>query len=519
MLTRRRWMEMAGSAIVAPLFRSEAQSSEATSGGGRRPNILLLMVDQFRADCLGSDGNKVIRTPHLDRLAREGARFSAACSSTPTCTPARTALLTGLSPWHHGMIGYGEVSGNYPIKMPQAIRDAGYYTFGIGKMHWSPQRALNGFHGVLLDESGRRQSPDFISDYHQWFARQAPGKDPNATGLGWNDHRSRPYVLPEELHPTFWTAQMAADFVGHYDRTDPFFLKVSFARPHSPYDPPPRFWEMYREQDMPARVIGDWAGRNAPVQQPFTNDLWHGDLGDEQVRRSRRGYYGSITFLDEQIGRILQALERRGVLDNTLILFTADHGDMLGDHHLWRKSYAYQSSARIPFLVRCPKGWLPEARCGVTLRQPVELRDVLPTFLDAAGSRVPDQLDGRSILPLLKGQASGWREWIDLEHDICYDRSNHWNALTDGRWKYVFHACDGREQLFNLQQDPGEIRDLAAHPASAGDLAAWRQRMVDHFKERGERFVKAGRLVVRPESMLYSPRYPGTPKPRRAARS
>ncbi|MBN1346056.1 MAG: arylsulfatase [Phycisphaerae bacterium] len=511
-MDRREFLRASGGAIGAGALSLASGTAQGIPSSARRPNILYLMADQFRGDCLGCDGNRVVRTPNLDRIARQGARFSSGYSSTPTCTPARSALLTGLSPWHHGMIGYGRVSNRYPFKLPQALRDAGYYTFGIGKMHWHPQKTLNGFHGTLVDESGRRETPDFVSDYHLWFEKQAPGKDPNVTGIGWNDHRARVYALPEELHPTHWTGQMAVDFIEKYDRSEPFLLKVSFARPHSPYDPPKRFMEMYREDDMPAPRIGKWADRYAPVDQPLNNSLWHGDLGLEQTRRSRRGYYGSVSFIDEQIGRILAAIEKRGMLENTFIIFTADHGDMTGDHHLWRKSYAYEASARIPYLTRWPKGMGMDDRRGQSIAQPVELRDILPTFLEVARAKAPSHLDGKSWLPLLRGQTSGWRDWIDLEHDVCYSPKNHWNALTDGKQKYVFHAFDGREQLFDLRNDPGEINDLASEAKHAESLKTWRQRMVEHFAERGEPFVRNGKLLERPRRILYSPHYPGAPK-------
>jgi len=508
-MKRRVFLKAAGGVLAAPLLGVGCQAVRDSERTGGRPNILLLMADQHRGDCLGCDGNHVIRTPNLDRLAREGARFSSGYSSTPTCTPARSALLTGLSPWHHGMLGYGRVSNLYRVKMPRAIRDAGYHTFGIGKMHWHPQKTLNGFHGTLVDESGRRETLGFISDYHRWFSEQAPGLDPDATGIGWNDYRARASVLPEELHPTSWTARMAVDFIEGYEKREPFFLKVSFARPHSPYDPPQRFMDSYDEGRMPAPAIGDWAGKHASVEKPVRTNLWHGDPGIDQVRRSRRGYYGSVSFLDERIGTILDALERRGMLRNTFIIYVADHGDMTGDHHLWRKSYAYEASARIPYLVRWPESMNLAGRRGRTIREPVELRDVLPTFLHAAGAAVPEGLDGRSLIPLIEGGASGWREAIDLEHDVCYSKDNHWNALTDGREKYIFHARDGSEQLFDLESDPGERHDLAGDEAARARLADWRIRMRDHLAERGPAFVLDGKLVRRPDRMLYSPRYPG----------
>ena len=134
-----------------------------------RPHILLIMTDQQRGDALGCMGNKAVRSPHLDRLAQEGVLFVNGYSSTPSSTPARAGLLTGMSPWHHGMLGYGQVSETYRYEMPRMLRDLGYYTMGIGKMHWAPQTNLHGFHATLLDESGRVESKDFISDYRKWF--------------------------------------------------------------------------------------------------------------------------------------------------------------------------------------------------------------------------------------------------------------------------------------------------------------------------------------------------------------
>lgn len=481
----------------------------AIHGGttGPKANILFLMTDQHRADCLGCAGNKIIRTPNLDSVAADGVRFSNACTSTPSCTPARAAILTGLSPWHHGMLGYGRIAGRYPFEMPQAMRDAGYYLFGIGKMHWYPQKKLRGYHGLLVDESGRVETPGFVSDYRRWFKEQAPDLNPDATGIGWNEYRAKPYALPERLHPTVWTADRAVEFLDKYDRSEPFFLKVSFARPHSPYDPPQRFMGMYRAEDMPASVVGDWAKRYAPHAEPPDPSLWHGDLGVQQAKESRRGYYASVTFIDEQIGRILATLKKRALYDNTLILFCADHGDMLGDHHLWRKTYAYEGSAKIPMILRWPKRTGTDQQRGKTLPQPTELRDVLPTFLHAAGATIPSHLDGRSLLELVRGNTRNWRPHIDLEHSMCYDQ-DHWTALTDGRIKYIYFAYDGREQLFDLQKDPGELRNLAGEPAQESLLKEWRRRMIQHLSERGEEFVSGGKLAIRKKRLLYSPHYP-----------
>jgi arylsulfatase len=505
------------SAAVAGTIAAPAFSQ--TAARPRRPNILLLMTDQHRVDCMGAYGNRQIHTPHLDRLAHEGVLFRNAYSSTPTCTPARAALLTGRTPWHHGMLGYGKVADRYPIEMPRALRDAGYQTMMIGKTHWGTERNGHGFHQMLLDEHCpcgdhpmlergiRDVTPNgFRSDYESWFWTQAPDLDPHATGLGWNDFKGAPFALPENLHATHWTGDTAVRFLNSYQKSDPFFLKVSFIRPHSPYDPPAGWMKRYEDADLPLARAGAWAERwtarnsNAP-------DIWHGKLPEAEIHKSRAAYYGSISFVDEQIGRILEALERRGWFDETLIVFTSDHGDMLGDQNLWRKSYAYEQSAHIPMLMRWPSGMLP-ARRGSSMAQPVELRDVLPTFLEAAEINPRTDMDGRSLLELMRANGSGWREYIDLEHDVCYSPDNHWNALTDGRWKYIFHARDGQQQLFDLHADPHELRDLAGETQHAAELGRWRGRLVTHLSERGEPFVVRGDLGLRPNSQLYSPNYP-----------
>lgn len=474
----------------------------------RRPNILLLMTDQHRGDCLGCDGNSVIKTPNLDALARDGYHFTSAYSSTPSCTPARAALLTGLQPWNHGMLGYSKVADRYSPEFPRTFSENGYRTHAIGKLHYHPQRNYHGFQSAEIDESGRVEAPGFVSDYRKWFREVAPELDPDRTGIGWNDYPSAAYALPEELHPTRWTADRAVEFLEKVDGDKPFLLKVSFARPHSPYDPPRRFMEAYSDADMPAPQVGAWAAEKYATRSSDRDDIWHGDLGAEQAKASRRGYYGSVSFVDEQIGRILAALDSQSLRENTLVLFLADHGDMLGDNNLWRKTYAYEPSARIPMIMRLPGG-RREGGQTKKIARPVEIRDIFPTMLDAAGISVRKKLDGASLIRLAK-QDGEWRKHIDLEHDVCYDVTNHWSAITDGRWKYIFHALDASEQLFDLKQDPYETQDLSGSARHKGELERQRHLLTEHLKPRGQEWVKNGALVARPKRLLHSPNYPGT---------
>ncbi len=483
--------------------------NENKVAAGQKPHIIFIMTDQHRVDALGCMGNRSVKSPNIDSLAKEGTLFLSGYSSSPSSTPARSGLLTGLSPWHHGMLGYGRVAQHYKYEMPQMLRDLGYYTFGIGTMHWFPQKSLHGFHTTLVDESGRVESPDFISDYREWFQLQSPGANPDLTGIGWNEHRAGIYRLGERLHPTTWTGQKACELIHNYSDEKPLFLKVSFARPHSPYDPPQRYLDMYKESEIPAPFIGDWCGDLSERLDPekADPDAAFGNFGAEYAQNSRRYYYANITFIDDQIGAIIQTLKEKGMYDNTIICFTADHGDMLGDHYRWRKTFPYEGSTAIPYIVKWPENTHREKDTSV-ITQPVELRDFLPTFIDLAGGNVPSDMDGMSLLKLVQGKQEEWRTYIDMEHATCYNADNYWCALTDGKIKYIWNFHNGSEQLFDLEKDPKELTECSKNKKYAKTVEKMRQAMVDHLSERGDSFVKDGQLVVRTSTMLYSPNYP-----------
>lgn len=488
-----------------------------------RPNILLLMTDQHRGDCLGCDGHPVLETPTLDMLAAEGARFRHAYSAVPSCIPARATLLTGMNQWHTGLLGMGPGGRNmrddWSHTLPGELTAAGYQTAGIGKMHFHPQRARNGFQHTLVDEGLRVGAPDFVSDYFAWFRQHHAGPaGPYDHGVPVNSFVARPFHLPEELHCTFWTAHESIQWLRQRDRAKPFFLKVSFDRPHSPYDPPPYYYQMYRDRSLPAPLLGDWAGRHLQPGEDglvsreygWCNHLnpWRAKRSAVEIQRARACYYGAITFIDHQISRLLATLhiEDYEAYRNTFIIFLSDHGDMLGDHHLWRKSLPYEGSARVPFLIRPPQDW--DVPRGVTLDPVVELRDVMPTLLDAAGVAVPETCDGQSLVPFVRGAAPAWREYLHGEHvrHPAPESGNHY--LTDGRWKYVWFQHTGTEQLFDLTTDPGECHDLAGRARHKSLLQDWRARLVAELAARDCGLVQAGQLVRQPtDRIIQSPHY------------
>lgn len=498
------------------------------------PNILFMMADQMRSDALSCAGNKAIRTPNLDRLASEGVRFANAFSSTPSCTPARAAILTGLSPWYHGMLGYGAIATRYPYELPRALSAGGYYTCSLGKDHFGWNSTTNEGIPHGYDETDLYDGlTEEVDNYDEWFMYVNPGVNPMATGLEYNDYRGRPYALDEYYHPTAYVGRAAVKFLETYNKTKPFFLKVSFHRPHSPYDPPKSWMDQYRPEDMPDPYIGgNWDSRYAIHYNSTPNPgIWCGDIGLATVHVSRQAYYGNVGFIDAWVGEILETLEQKGLANNTFVLFTADHGDMLGDHYHFRKTYPYLGSAHVPMMFKWPvsksvptNGVITELR-GSVRREVVELRDLFPTFLDIAGLPISSTLNGSSLLDLLRTESSGeavhaklthpattWREYLDLEHSTCYNITNHWNALTDGHTKYIFRAFFDDEQLFDLDSDPAEMTNLAGSSKWKTTLELWRERLVKQFEQedRGPTWVQDGKLMRRTKGQLYSPHYPDT---------
>jgi arylsulfatase A-like enzyme len=448
-----------------------------------RPNVILVMTDQQRGDCLGVEGAHPVLTPNLDALAVSGARFSRAYSTCPVCIPARRSLLSGQFPRTHRMVGYADAQEwDAPPTLPGVLREAGYQTFLVGRsMHQHPRRKRFGYEEMLIND-----------DYHRWLERQLPvdvahdgGLYSGATyssGVMHNDWTARTWPYAEELHFTNWTVTQARRFLQRRDPSCPFFLTVSFLAPHPPFIPPAFYFDRYLRMDLPDPVIGDWAERPVapvPVNSPSV------DLSGEVRRSAQAGYYGLINHVDDQIRRFLYTLH--GIegfdLKNTFVVFTADHGEMLGDHYLFRKSLPYEGSARIPLLAAGP-GIAP----GAVIDAPVCLEDVMPTVLDLLGEPIPDTVDGASVAPFLRGEAPVWRDWLHLEH------SGKFHALTDGRRKFVWLTADGREQFFDLDVDPRECRNLVEDPGRAEEVARWRGALIEELRERPEGFVADGRL-------------------------
>lgn len=475
-----------------------------------KPNVVLIVVDQMRGDCLSHLGHPVVETPWLDHLARDGVSFTRAYSAVPSCIAARAALLTGLSQNHHGRLGYQDrVPWDYRQTLPGCFRAEGYQTHCVGKMHVWPARSRMGFDEVELHDGylhTERRTDNIVSeyslrndDYLTWLRHEIPGADLNDSGLECNSWLARPFPYDEKYHPTNWVTQQSIAFLKRRDPTQPFFLTLSYVRPHAPLDPPQYYYDLYNEQEINAPLHADWEKSDREHLAQYVTSS-SGVVRPKALRRARACYYGSITHVDNQIGRFYMALQESGELNNTVILFVSDHGDMLGDFNLLRKSLPYEGSARIPLILSDPGNLLslPKGSRNDTV---TELRDVMPTLLDAASLPIPSGLDGVSLLPAAKGQVHSLRPCLHGEHTLG-ELSSHW--ILAGSLKYIWFSQSGREQLFDLSKDPHELHDCSHDAGYADDLQRLKGYLIDLLYRRGDGYSDGKKLLVgiKPHNLL-----------------
>ncbi len=470
------------------------------------PNFIVIHTDQHRYDCTGAARRrKGIYTPYIDSIAYQGINFTSAYAACPLCIPQRLSLLTGQLPEHHGLLANVGIP-YLPLEttLPCEMRRGGYQTALIGRtMHTYPFDYPYGFEYYLPGDpsSDKKDSSDhFFHDLRENSSGETGGY--YGCGPHNNSRAAAPYHLPDHLHQTKWAANQALEFLRNRDKSRPYMMFVGFYAPHSPHNPPAEFFNRYyARQDLDEPYIGDWdippvSGGN--VMSRYTT------LSEEDKRSLYAGYYGNIAFLDTQIGRLLQAAMGDR---NTYVIFTSDHGEMLGDHYLMQKNRPYEGAVHIPLMFMGPD--IPDSRLSDC---PVGWHDLMPTILDLAGLPVPSGVDGKSLTPLLKGwDDSPLRSYIHGEcthdflfdarkrpespkHNYVYEKGSHF--LTDGKMKYIWYVTSGREQLFDLQTDYQECHDLAEKPDYQQTLLSWRERLVKELEGRPEGFSDGKNLIA-----------------------
>jgi len=416
-----------------------------------RPNILLLFTDQQRFDTLAALGNPVIKTPNFDRLVREGTAFTSAYTPSPVCVPARGCMHYGQ---YTSTLGCYENGDPMPEDRPsfvESLTEAGYRTHGIGKCHFTPEsHALRGFE--TREEQEEMVDDPAKDDYQAWLFEQSETLLTDPHGV-----RGEMYYIPQpaqmaaKKHPTNWIGERSVKFIN--DRTElnqPWMLFSSFVHPHPPFAPPVPWHKLYRAFDMPLpHVPQDWETLLLYINH-HQNRYKYRDRGIDQnlLRCMKAYYYACISFVDFQIGKILQSLEKTGQLDRTLILMSSDHGELLGDYNSFGKRSMHDSAARIPMLARWPERFAAGTRC----EEPVSLVDVAPTALAAAGLSAQDTaFEGVDLAQVASGQSDRSMVFSQLNRagDAIY-------MAVSKEWKYVYSAPDNRAFLFDRQNDPAE---------------------------------------------------------------
>ena len=475
----------------------------------KRPNILWICTDQQRYDTIGMLGYDHVDTPHIDRLAAEGVAFTHAFCQSPICTPSRGSFLTGMYPSAVHVNGNGnDFFPEHPPLVTRLLAEAGYDCGLIGKLH--------------LASAYQRIEPRINDGYRYWQYSHAPrdnwpqGHDyadwVREKGHSLKELARDPSGVPAELHQTTWCAEKTIEFLSE-ERQGPWLASVNVYDPHPPFNPPEAYRNLFDPAQMPNPLFRDSdleqqeklaavdfqsQGRHPDeldISSPVIPMAWKPSEGQPKMdgkqiggeittRRDaqtlRAAYCAMIKLIDDQVGRILKALEESGQRDDTVIIFTSDHGEMLGDHGLIQKGCRfYEGLVRVPLIFSYPgrfrEGWVSDAL--------VEVTDKVPTLLELAGLEVPERIQGRSLLPLLTGRTEmdEHREAVRCEYYDALDMPDGTFATMyrDRRHKLVVYHGHGLGELYDLMNDPGEFENLWDEPDAQGLKLDLLQRSFD----------------------------------------
>jgi arylsulfatase len=484
------------------------------SEGEVRPNVLLVMVDQWPGRLLGAAGHPVIQTPTLDAIARNGVYFPRAYSECPICIPARRTLMTGTTPRTHGDRVFGTV--NRMPSLPtiaQCFRDGGYQAFAVGKLHVDPPRNRIGFDDVLLAEEGRPHL-GAVDDHDLYLAERGFAGQQFLHGMNNNNYMSRTWHLPEDCHVTNWSTVQMAKTIKRRDPTRPAFWCLSYTHPHPPLVPLPTYLDYYRQFEMDPALSGPWSEDEDPVPLKMNRDFY-GRRSEQALAEIRRAFYALCTHIDHQLRVVIGTLREEAILDDTVVLIAADHGDMLGDFGLFAKRTFYERSANVPMILMGRAG---DERVGHhrTDTRLVGLQDLMPTLLDLADIRIPQSVDGISMVSEKKR---------DVLFGDCLENVSATRMMHDGRHKLIWYPAGNRVQLFDLEDDPMEVNDVADHGDYRDTRSHLEEKLVDHLYGGDLAWVKDGRLAgfdvqpysPKPERSLTGQRGLHYPEPPQAA--
>jgi choline-sulfatase len=462
---------------------------------GRRPNVLLVMADQLAASWLPAYGHRVVRAPNLSALAEASTVFESAYCPSPLCAPSRAALLTGRLPSRTGVFDNGaELPATVPT-LAHALRAEGYATALAGKMHFVGPDQLHGFEERLTTDiypGDLDWTPDWrlsAGEHLPWYHTMESVLEPGVCAA------SMQQDYDDEV--AFRAVRAIFDFARSGDRR-PFFLAASFANPHDPWELRARYWDLYDRSEVELPAVPPIPLDDADPHSRRLREMCGVDaaaLSDEQVRAARHAYHAAVSYLDERVGEVLGALGEAGLDDDTIVVFTADHGEMLGERGLWFKMSFFEQSARVPLFVRRPGGAV-----GRRVAEAVSLLDLGPTLLELAGAPPLGAVDGESLVPLM--DAGAGRRSAAVVGEYLAEGVNAPAVMVRRGQHKLIHCPGDPDQLYDLAEDPAELVNLAGVPKHAELLGELREEVarrwdLDDLERRVLASQRERRLVLR----------------------
>ncbi len=457
-----------------------------------RPNIILIITDQQRYDSINALGFPWVDTPNLDRLVQDGTSFDNCFITAPSCAPARASLFTGYWPHVTGVLQNADL---WRHSWVEQMADAGYRCVNIGKMHSFPYETPLGFHERYVVENKDRylEGRYYFDEWDKALRARGEVKQQRELYRQWPGYRESlgafDWKLPADLHPDFFVGDMARWWLESYPQTQPLFLQVGFPGPHPPYDPLPEYAQPYLERELPLQEVrqDDLDGQPSPFKQlrehNFATDhdaVVHLPEPTQAQRHRQRAYYlANVTMIDEKIGQLMQTLDEQGYLENSIVIFTSDHGDCLTDHGHSQKWTMYDTIMQVPLIV-----WAPgRVDAGLRLLGMCQLMDVGRTVLELAGVTPPTDMQAESLVPALcAGTLPDWhpRDLVFAEHpaDGIY-QGPYMTMVRSRHWKLVHFLDSDEGQLFDLQNDPDEFHNLWDEPVVAARKRGLLDAMLD----------------------------------------
>lgn len=445
----------------------------------KKKNVVFICTDEWPGQLFGHRGRKDIMTPTIDFLADNGVMMENAYSECPVCIPARRSLMTGLTPEHHGDRVYSDT-----MEMPShqtlagAFSNAGYQTVAVGKMHVYPQRDRIGFDDVILLEEGRCEF-GVTDDYEIWLGENGNPGEQFMHGMGNNTYYTRPWHLDEKAHETSWVTREAMKQIARRDPVRPMFLYVSYTYPHPPLVPLQVFLDKYQDIQLEKPMTDDW--KEEWIIKQFRNIA--APYSEKEREDAMRAFFAQCTHIDYSIRLIIGSLREHNLLDDTIIVFMSDHGDMLFDHNMVAKRLFYESSASIPLIFSGRP--ILEYRGKGYEKKLCQICDVMPTLLDLCGIECADEMDGFSIFSNHK------RDYVfgEIGDDVKATR-----MIRDEKYKLIYYPAGNVSQLFDIENDRREEHDLASDPAYSDVLHRLQNLLIGKLHGSDSEWVKNGRL-------------------------